>query len=385
MNLSEKQPGPVAGLLRFGCAKENKNRSISAKRNLSSASGRSRIFNMRPASPPQPNREIRRAALDWDLLWEKFGIATVLLLVWILAALATPRFANLDNLASVLRQSAFVGIAAVGMTMAIIAGTFDLSVGSTQALSAWTAVSVAGHGGVLPAFIAAVVVGGMVGLLNGSLVVLIRIPAFIATLGTMFLIGGLTFILTNGQTARFNGKDFVWWGNGQIGNVPVPFLIFLLCALVGVVILHRTAFGRYVFAIGSNIRAAHVAGVPIGRTILFVFVVVGLFTGLGAALLGSRLYSAGPGLEPGFELNVIATVVLGGTRLAGGRGSMLGTIAAAILFATLANVLNLNHVDAFVQRVAVGLVLLLALSVEGIRQRLVERWSRRQRPSNPSD
>jgi ABC-type xylose transport system permease subunit len=106
MNLSEKQP--------------------------SSALGRSRIFNMRPASSPQPNRVIRPAALDWDLLWEKFGIAAVLLLVWILAALATPRFANLDNLASVLRQSAFVGIAAVGMTMAIIAGTFDLSVGSTR-------------------------------------------------------------------------------------------------------------------------------------------------------------------------------------------------------------------------------------------------------------
>ena len=321
-------------------------------------------------------------SLDWDLLWEKFGMATVLAVVWILAAIATPRFANLDNLASVLRQSAFVGVAAVGMTIAIIAGTFDLSVGSVQALSAWTAVSIAPHFGVLPAFVVAIVVGGIIGLLNGSLVVLIRIPAFIATLGTMFLISGLTFILTNGQTARFNGKDFVWWGNGLVGSIPVPFILFLFCAAIGAVILHRTVFGRYVFAIGSNVRAARVAGVPVGRTILFVFVVVGLFTGLGAALLGSRLYSAGPGLEPGFELNVIATVVLGGTRLAGGRGSMLGTVAAAILFATLSNVLNLNHVDAFVQRVAVGLVLLLALSVEGIRQRLVERWNRRQRPGS---
>lgn len=321
-------------------------------------------------------------SLDWDLLWEKFGIATVLAVVWTLAAIATPRFANLDNLASVLRQSAFVGVAAVGMTIAIIAGTFDLSVGSVQALSAWTAVSIAPHFGVLPAFVVAIVVGGIIGLLNGSLVVLIRIPAFIATLGTMFLISGLTFILTNGQTARFNGKDFVWWGNGLVGSIPVPFILFLFCAAIGAVILHRTVFGRYVFAIGSNVRAARVAGVPVGRTILFVFVVVGLFTGLGAALLGSRLYSAGPGLEPGFELNVIATVVLGGTRLAGGRGSMLGTVAAAILFATLSNVLNLNHVDAFVQRVAVGLVLLLALSVEGIRQRLVERWNRRQRPGS---
>jgi ribose transport system permease protein len=367
--------------MRFRDVKENINTSVARKQNLSGLSDEPQILSM--SSPPH-DRERRRAATDWDLLWEKFGIATVLVLVWILAVVGTPRFANLDNLASVLRQSAFVGISAVGMTIAILAGTFDLSVGSTQALSAWTAVLVAAHYGVVPAFIAAVLVGGIVGLLNGSLVVLIRIPAFIATLGTMFLISGLTFILTNGQSARFNGKDFVWWGNGQVGEVPVPFIIFLLCALVGIVVLHRTPFGRYVFAVGSNIRAAHVAGVPIGRTVLFVFLAVGLFTGLGAALLGSRLYSAGPGLEPGFELNVIATVVLGGTRLAGGRGSMLGTIAAAILFATLANILNLNHVDAFVQRVAVGLVLLLALSVEGIRQRLVERWSRRQRPTNPA-
>src|SRR5260370_32067909 len=336
--------------MRFRDVKENINTSVARKQNLSGLSDEPQILSM--SSPPH-DRERRRAATDWDLLWEKFGIATVLFLVWILAVVGTPRFANLDNLASVLRQSAFVGISAVGMTIAILAGTFDLSVGSTQALTAWTAVLVAAHYGVLPAFIAAVLVGGIVGLLNGALVVLVRIPAFIATLGTMFLVSGLTFILTNGQTARFNGKDFVWWGNGLIGNVPVPFILFLFCAAIGAFTLHRTSFGRYVFTIGSNVRAAHVAGVPVNRTIFLVFVVVGLFTGLGAALLGSRLYSAGPGLEPGFELNVIATVVLGGTRLAGGRGSMFGTVAAGILFAALSYVLELNHVHALVQRVAV--------------------------------
>lgn len=319
--------------------------------------------------------------LDWDLLWERFGIAIVTVVVWFIAGLGTPRFANVDNFISVLRQSAFVGISAVGMTIAIIAGTFDLSVGSTQALCAWVAVSVAKIAGVLPAFLAAVAVGGIIGLCNGSLVALGRIPAFIATLGTMFLINGLTYIITNGQTARFSGKPFVWWGNAQIMSVPVPFIVFLSFALLGAAILHRTEFGRFVYAIGSNREAANVAGVPVSEVTIFVFVVVGLFTGLGAMLLGARLYSAGPGLEPGFELNVIATVVLGGTRLAGGRGSMLGTVAAAILFATLANVLNLNHVDAFVQRVVVGLVLLLALSVEGVRQRLAEYWSRQSAPT----
>ena len=319
----------------------------------------------------------RFSRLDWDLLWERFGIAAVTVAVWLIAALSTPGFAREDNLISVLRQSAFVGISAIGMNIAIISGTFDLSVGSMQALCAWVAVSVAKVAGVFPAFVAAVVTGGIVGLCNGSLVALVRIPAFIATLGTMFLVSGVTYIITDGQTARFGAKPFVWWGNGQVVNVPVPFIVFVGCALLGAFVLHRTSFGRFVYAIGSNREAARVAGVPVQRTTMFVFIVVGLFTGLGAMLLGARLYSAGPGLEPGFELNVIATVVLGGTRLAGGRGSMLGIIAAAILFATLANVLNLNHVDAFVQRVVVGLVLLMALSVEGLRQRLAEYWSRR--------
>ena len=315
--------------------------------------------------------------LDWDLLWERFGTAVVTVTIWLIAGLSTPRFANVDNFVSVLRQSAFVGVSAVGMTFAIIAGTFDLSVGSTQALCAWVAVSVAKIAGVFPAFVTAVALGGVIGLCNGSLVALVRIPAFIATLGTMFLVNGLTFIVTNGQTARFSGKPFIWWGNAQVMSLPVPFVVFLGCALLGATILHRTSFGRFIYAIGCNREAANVAGVPVAKTTTLVFVVVGLFTGLGAALLGARLYSAGPGLEPGFELNVIATVVLGGTRLAGGRGSMLGTVAAAILFATLANVLNLNHVDAFVQRVVVGLVLLLALSVEGVRQRFAEYWSKR--------
>ncbi len=118
--------------------------------------------------------------------------------------------------------------------------------------------------------------------------------------------------------------------------------------------LTHTPFGRYVFSIGTNSNAAKVAGVPVANTTTWIFIVVGLFTGVSAYLIGSRLYSAGPGLEPGFELNVISAVVLGGTRLAGGRGSMLGTVAACLLYATMANVLNLIHADAFVQRVAVG-------------------------------
>jgi ribose transport system permease protein len=319
------------------------------------------------------------ANLDWDVLWERYGIATVLLIGWIFAYFFVPKFSNPDNMLNVIRQSAFVGCAAVGMTVAIMSGTFDLSVGSTLALSAYLGLMVVAKTESIPlAMLTAMATGMAVGAVNGFLVTRIKIPAFITTLGMLFIVRGLTFIISNGgEPIRYSGKAFTWWGNGSFLGIPTPLLIFILCALVGWFILSHTAFGRYVFSIGTNSNAAKVAGVPVDATTSWIFIVVGLFTGVSAFLIGSRLYSAGPGLEPGFELNVISAVVLGGTRLAGGRGSMIGTVAACLLYATMANVLNLLHSDAFVQRVAVGLVLLLALSIEGIRQRLFERASRR--------
>jgi ribose/xylose/arabinose/galactoside ABC-type transport system permease subunit len=319
------------------------------------------------------------ANLDWDVLWERYGIAAVLILGWILAYFFVPKFSNPDNMLNVIRQSAFVGCAAVGMTIAIMSGTFDLSIGSTLALSAYLALMVVAKTHSIPlAMLTAVAAGMAVGVVNGFLVTRVKIPAFIATLGMLFIVRGLTFIISNGgEPIRFNGKAFTWWGNGGVLRIPTPFIIFILCALVGAFILSRTAFGRYVFSIGTNSNAAKVSGVPVAATTTWIFIVVGLFTGISAFLIGSRLYSAGPGLEPGFELTVISAVVLGGTRLAGGRGSMIGTVAACLLYALMGNMLNLLHADAFFQRVAVGMILLLALSIEGIRQRLFERASRR--------
>ena len=315
-----------------------------------------------------------RSSIDWEIMWERFGIGSVVIVAWIISYFFLENFSNIGNIISVLRQSAFVGISAVGMTIAIISGTFDLSVGAILGLSAWVAVLVAGEFGLVASIAAALLVGIALGSVNGLLVTRLHIPAFIATLGMYFVIRGFHFILTEGAAARYNGPEFIIFGNGRLADiVPIPFAIFLVCALIGAIVLNRTPFGRYVYAIGSSSSAAKVAGVPIRKVTMIVFILVGLFTAISGFLLGSRLYSAGPGLEPGFELTVIATVVLGGTRLSGGRGSMLGTVSAAILFATMANVLNLLQADAFIQKVAVGLVLLLALSIDGIRQRLVER------------
>jgi len=315
-----------------------------------------------------------RSSIDWEIMWERFGIATVVIVVWIAAFFFLENFSNAGNVTSVLRQSAFVGISAVGMTIAIISGTFDLSVGAILGLCAWVAVLVASQFGLVASVASALLVGIALGAINGLLVTRLRIPAFIATLGMYFVIRGFHFVLTEGAAARYNGPEFVIFGNGKLGGIlPIPFVIFLVCAFIGSIVLNRTPFGRYVYAVGSSSSAAKVAGVPIRRVTMAVFILIGLFTSISGFLMGSRLYSAGPGLEPGFELTVIATVVLGGTRLSGGRGSMLGTVSAAILFATMANILNLIQADSFIQKVAVGLVLLLALSIDGIRQRLVER------------
>lgn len=313
---------------------------------------------------------------DWDVMWERYGITTVLLVVWMLAALLLPNFASKDNILNILRQGSFVGVAAVGMTIAIISGTFDLSVGTALALCAWLTIYVAGQFGLVAGIAAGLVTGVVIGIVNGLLVTRVRIPAFVATLGMYYVIRGFAFIISEGAPATFSGKSFVWLGNGFIGPLPVPFVVMIVCALIGAGVLRFTEFGRYVFAQGSNSIAAVVSGVPLRNTTMMVFITIGLFNSISAILIGSRLYSATAGLEPGFELRVIATVVLGGTRLSGGRGSMLGTVSAALLFATLANVLNLAHADAFVQRVVEGLVLLVALSIEGVRQRVAERLSR---------
>lgn len=315
--------------------------------------------------------------VSWDRAWERYGIATLLLLIWLFAALLVPDFGTLDNLNEILIQSSFVGICAVGMTVVILLGSFDLSVGSTLSLCAWLVVDLASSRvPLLWAIAAALLLGSAIGALNGMLIAFVRIPAFIVTLGMLYIISGYTYVITEGKGALYTGADFIVLGSSSVLGIPLPFLIFVLCALFGAVLLRSTAFGRHVYATGANQRAALIAGVPIRRIQFLAFVLVGFFTALAAILLAARLYAAGPDLEPNFEMNAIATVVLGGTRLSGGRGSMLGTFAAALLFTTVSTVLDLAAVNSFVQQVVVGLVLLVALSIEGIRGRLATRVSR---------
>jgi ribose/xylose/arabinose/galactoside ABC-type transport system permease subunit len=301
------------------------------------------------------------------------GILLALAIFWVVCALTNPMFREASTYLSILREASFVGTAAIGMTFCIISGDFDLSVGSMLSLLGIACVAMVGHTGLVLAIVLVTLLGATCGMLNGVLVAVLRIPAFIATLAMYFIYRALAYIVTNGQPVQFQEAWFTEVGNGSVAGVPTPFVFLVVLAAVGTYVLRRTPFGRRVLAIGNSRRASEISGIRIARVRLQIFMLVGAFTGLAALLISSRMWSANSGMKVGYEFDVIAAVVLGGTSLAGGRGSVANTLVAAVFFASLNTAMNMFHVDSYMQRVVIGVVLLFAFSLTGIRGYLAER------------
>ncbi len=301
------------------------------------------------------------------------GILLALVLFWVVCAATNSMFREPSTYLSILRESAFVGVAAIGMTFCIISGDFDLSVGSMLSLLGIAVVAMVGHTGLVLGAIAVTLLGAACGLLNGLLVAGLRIPAFIATLAMYYIYRAVAYIVTNGRPVQFQEEWFTRVGNGSLAGLPTPFIVFVVLAGVGTYILRRTPFGRQVLAIGNSVRASRISGIRIARVRLFIFTLVGAFTGLAALLISSRMWSANSGMKIGYEFDVIAAVVLGGTSLSGGKGSVANTLLAAVFFASLNTAMNMFHVDSFMQRVVIGVVLLFAFSLTGIRAFVEER------------
>lgn len=308
----------------------------------------------------------------WLNLRER-GILIALALFWAICATTNPMFRDSSTYLSILRESSFVGVAAIGMTFCIISGDFDLSVGSMLSLLGIACVAMVGHTGLFLAFLCVTLLGAVCGLLNGALVALLRIPAFIATLAMYFIYRALAYIVTNGQPVQFQEPWFTEVGNGTLAGVPTPFVVLVVLSALATYVLRRTPFGRQVLAIGNSRRASEILGIRIARVRLSIFMVVGAFTGVAALLISSRMWSANSGMKVGYEFDVIAAVVLGGTSLAGGRGSVANTLVASVFFASLNTAMNMFHVDSYMQRVVIGVVLLFAFSLTGIRGYLTER------------
>ena len=290
-------------------------------------------------------------------------LVVVLVVLSVAVGFAKPVFWGTGNLSNVLFQASFVGLAACGMTMLIAGGLLDLSVGGVIAVSSIAVATVLPQTTIGAAIGLALVIGAVLGLANGLLVTYVRIAPFIATLGTLYLFLGLAFIWTGGKVVPITSTNYRSAVTGTVGWLPVPFLVFVVLAVVTFLVLQRTYFGRTLRAFGSNERAAELAGLPVKRSKVAVFVFAGVCFALAGVFMAGRLSSAEGNMAIGFEMDVIAAVVVGGTALRGGRGTMFGTVIGAILFAVLANALNLLGVASYWQYVLTGTVLVAAIAV----------------------
>lgn len=306
-------------------------------------------------------------------LWDTWGITAVLVLLIAVSPLVASDFLTAANVQSVLRESAYLGIVAAAMTFAVMNGTFDLSVGGQLALVSVTTLMGYAAGGTALAVVVALGTGLACGLVNAALVTILRVPPFVATLGMLFVFRGIGYILTQDgpKTLPFSELDsaFVKIGSLDVVGLPLAFVIMAVVYLCAWVILRRTPTGRRIVAFGSSPEAARFCGISATRVRLFVFAFIGLCVGIAALTYISRVWTADGSAQDGFELRVIAAVVLGGSSLKGGRGSLVGTFSAVLLVGVLNDLLVSRGIDASYQRVVLGCVLITALAIDGLRHR----------------
>ncbi|MGM0420494.1 MAG: ABC transporter permease [Bacillota bacterium] len=288
----------------------------------------------------------------------------------IVMSFLSDHFLTIPNLLNIVRQVSIMGTMAVGMTMVILSQGIDLSVGSLLAISgAITAGMISGGSSMIVAILAGLAAGSGLGLFNGIMISKAKLPDFIVTLAMMSIARGLTLVYTGGRPISGFEPTFRFIGGGRIGRIPVPVIIFLVIIAAGYFILTRTTFGRYVYAVGGNRQAARLAGINTDRIKIMVYVISGFLAALSGIILTSRLNSAQPTAGVGYELDVIAMVVLGGTSLVGGKGSVTGTLVGALIIGVLNNSLNLLGVASFYQEVAKGVVILIAVLLDSLQHR----------------
>lgn len=301
-----------------------------------------------------------------------YGVVVVLIVLIVAMAIATPHFLTTANLVNVLRQVSINAVIACGMTLIIITAGIDLSVGSLVAMASCLAMlTIGATDSDLLGILVGIAVGAAGGAFNGVFIAWARVPPFIMTLATLTIFSGIALISTGGAPIiRFTG-EFRWLGQGLIYGIPVPVIVMLLVACAMHILLTRTAFGAAVYAVGGNEEAARLTGLAVKRVKFLVYVIGGALTGLAAMVLMGRLSSAQPNMGQGFELDAIAAVVLGGTSLMGGRGTIWGTLIGALVIGVLNNGFNLLSIDPYFQLVAKGAIILLAVLLDDrVRQHL---------------
>jgi ribose transport system permease protein len=293
---------------------------------------------------------------------KKYNLLILLLVFMFIGSLLSPKFLSLQNLLNLLQQSAVVGIVALGMTFVIIVAGIDLSVGSTLAISSMvTAILVTSGMDPYLAIGLAVIVGGVVGLVNGLISTKLKIPAFIATLAMMVAARGLALLLTDGKPVFNLPTSIRFLGGNIFDRIPVSGVLWIVLTLVSVFVLHYTTYGRKLYAIGGNPQSAHLSGIEVNRYITSTYVICGVLSALAGVVLTSWLTVGQPTAGKGIELDAIAAVVLGGTSLFGGIGGAGGTFIGVLLLSIITNIFNLMGLSSYYQSIFMGVIIVLAL------------------------
>jgi len=295
---------------------------------------------------------------------KKYGMMISFLFIGLIISFVIPHFLSAQNILNILRQSSIIGIMAIGTTFVIIGGGFDISVGSLLAL---TAAMTLGLQKYIPWYFALMVVlfvGALIGFINGFLTAKVHIVAIITTLGSMTILRGLTYLYTGGYPIIGGAESFKFIGSGYISFIPVPIIILISMVIFWQFILSRMKLGRYSCAVGGNKEAARLSGVPVDFYHIMTFVIGGLMAAMSGIVYASRLNAVTPLAGQGYELDAIASTVIGGTSVSGGEGSVIGTLVGVLLLNIINNVFNLLGIQVYIQYVVKGIIILSVVGVD---------------------
>lgn len=309
--------------------------------------------------------------------FREYGVVIGFILLCVAISFATPAFASQKNILNLLRQSSIIGIIATGMTFVIISGNFDISVGAVAALSGAVTMKLISMDAGIPialAVLAALAVSAVIGLINGIAVAKINIPSLIATMATVSVVKGAMLMFTGGYPITRTVPVLDTIGNGYVMGIPIPVIIFAATVVIAFIVLTKTRFGRYVYSVGGNEEASKLNGINVESYKIKVFIINAVLAALAGIVLVGRMGTASPVAGDGYDMDAIASVVIGGTSVSGGSGSVLKTVIGVLLMSVINNSFNLLGVDMYFQYIFKGLIILFAVGADSFsKKRLASR------------
>lgn len=314
------------------------------------------------------NKNIMKSNIkQTNINWNDMAIFVILALLVIVLSIIKPVFISPDNLTNIIRQVSMVAIIGIGMSFVLISAEIDLSVGSIAALSGIiVSLGLKNELGMVASVLLAILAGAACGIVNGSIHVFAKIPSFIVTMGMLNIARGIVLVITNSYPVTGLPEGFKIIGRGYVGVIPVPIIIMAVCYVIGFTVLKYTKFGRSVYAVGGNIEAAKLSGIPVLKNKIIIYVISGVTAAIAGIIMASRMFSGQPGAGNGMELDAIAACVIGGTSTTGGKGRLWGTFIGALIMGIITNGMNLLNISTNWQLIVQGAIIIIAVGLDRI-------------------